>query len=127
MKLYLLTAALILAVGMTGCQPDISPSPGLGDPYPAPINDPQISVLSPDLRPWLGFHPAVVVKDGRSPMQVEVPVRNLTNKQYLIEYRMLFYNRAGQELSPVMGWEMAPLDPKQTCARSPSGGQCPRS
>jgi hypothetical protein len=98
-----------------GCKsnPDIAPSPGMGDPYVAPLNDPQISILSPELRPYLGFHPAIVTKDGERPMSVEIPVRNLTYNKYLLEYRILFYDENGRELSPVMGWEFVPMDPKQ--------------
>lgn len=109
--------ALLMALGFVaaGCQTvDTSPSPGLGDPYPAPLNDPQIAVLSPDLRPWLGFHPAIVIDDDERPMAVEVPVRNLTDRQYLIDYRILFYGADGAEQTPVMGWRMAALEPKQT-------------
>jgi hypothetical protein len=110
-----MTLIIIMGAALAGCQqPDISPSPGMGDPYPAPINDPQISILSPELRPWLGFHPAIVVDDPPQPLQVEVPVRNLTNNTYLIDYRILFYDAAGRELEPVMGWAMEPLRPKQT-------------
>jgi len=43
-----------------------------------------------------------------------VPVRNLTNNDYNIDYRILFYDAAGRELEPVMGWTFAPLRPKQT-------------
>jgi hypothetical protein len=107
------TIIAALAIALAGCT-NIAPSPGLGDPYPAPLNDPHISILSPELQPWLGFHPAIIVDDGRRPMQVEVPVRNLTDRQYLIEYRMLFFDEYGATLTPVMGWEMLALDRKQT-------------
>ena len=107
---------LVLACLLTaGCEaPDRSPPAGYGDPYPAPLNDPQISVLSEELRPWLLFHPAIITKDHRRPMQVQVPVRNAANRKYLIEYRILFYDENGVELSPVMGWRMAPMESKQT-------------
>lgn len=103
-----LTTALVL-----GCRTDISPSGGLGDPYPAPLNDPQISVLSPELRPWLGFHPAIIDRDIERPMYVEVPVRNMTDRQYLVDYRFLFYDANGLEVRPTMGWTMAAFEPKQ--------------
>jgi len=116
-------AWIMLSVGLlglivvcSGCETiDTSPGAGRGDPYPAPANDPQISVLNAELRPWLGFQPAVVI-DQHNPsrkMRVEVPVRNLAERQYLIEYRIMFYNENGVELEPVMGWKMVPLDPKQ--------------
>lgn len=113
MNRVLTLSVCVIATMLTGCQTDRSPSPGMGDPYPAPINDPQISVLSPDLRPWLGFHPAIVVDDGRRPLSVEVPVRNLSERQYLIDFRILFYDENNSEISPVMGWETAVLEPKQ--------------
>jgi uncharacterized protein YcfL len=98
----------------TGCEaPDRSPAPGYGDPYPAPLNDPQISVLSEELRPWLLFSPATITKGDRRPMQVQVPVRNAASRKYLIEYRILFYDENGVELEPLMGWTMVPLEPKQ--------------
>lgn len=105
---------VVMCLAIPGCKTDISPSGGLGDPYPAPINDPQITILSPELRPWLGFHPAVVVDDGSRPMQVQIPVRNLTARDYLIDYRVLFYDENGMQLEPVMGWKMEALRPKQT-------------
>ncbi len=102
-------------LGLPGCAgPPIGPSPGMGDPYPAPINDPQISVLSADLRPWLAFHPARLEYDGKRPLQVEVPVRNMADRRYLVEYRILFFDAADLELRPTMGWRSAVLLPKQT-------------
>jgi hypothetical protein len=98
-----------------GCQapPDTSPSPGMADPAPAPFNDPQISVVSPELRAWLGFQPAIITQDGERPMQVEVPVRNLTGNLYLIDYRFIFRDSEGRQLEPVMGWRLQALEPKQ--------------
>ncbi len=106
-------AALVCSALVLGCRADLSPSPGLGDPYPAPLNDPQISVLSPELRPWLGFHPAIIVDDRARPYRVEVPVRNMTDRQYLVDYRFLFYDEDGMEVTPTMGWEMIPMEPRQ--------------
>ncbi len=109
------TITLIALLGLlTACRTDISPSGGIGDPYPAPINDPQIAILSPELRPWLGFHPAIIEDDGERPMHVQIPVRNLTDRDYLIDYRVLFYDEGGVQLEPVMGWKMEALRPKQT-------------
>ncbi len=106
---------LVWILSLLGCRTDPSPSPGYGDPYPAPLNDPQITVLSPDLQRWLGFHPAIVLpSDGERSMRVEQPVRNMSDRQYLIEYRILFYDAHGFEMAQAMGWQMVPLDPKQT-------------
>ena len=102
-----------------GCQqPDLGPAPGMGDPYPAPMNDPQITVLAQDLRPWLGFHPAIVVEGGNGTMNVQLPVRNLSERQLLVDYRILFYDGNGVELEPPMSFRMIALGPKQTVRMS---------
>ena len=112
----LLACLVLITVLPAGCdQPaDISPGAGMGDPYPAPLNDPQISILAPDLRQWLAFHPATVVSDGDRPMHVQVPVRNLAEKKYLVDYRFIFYDANGMQMDPIMGWSMVALRPKQT-------------
>src|SRR5687768_11372860 len=89
--------ALMFMAGLmllsAGCQspPDTSPSAGQGDWYPAPTNDPQISVVSPELRDVLWFQPAIVTNDGQRPMVVEVPMRNVTTQKYLVEFRIIFF------------------------------------
>ena len=40
-------------------------------------------------------------------------MRNLTERQYLVEYRYLWFDRDGKQLEPIMGWTFANLDPKQ--------------
>jgi hypothetical protein len=109
-------AAVCLACALVagGCEaPDKSPSGGVADPYPPPINDPQVSILAPEIREWLGVQPAIVTDDGQRPMHVEVPVRNMSDRMYLLDYRFLFYDAAGRELQPVMGWTPANFQPKQ--------------
>jgi uncharacterized protein YcfL len=115
-RIRALAALLFASLLILGCEQPVNtaPSPGLGDAYPAPLNDPQISVLAPDLQQWLAFHPATVVDDGEQPMQVQVPVRNLSTHKYLIDYRILFYDANGIELEPAMGWKMEALLPKET-------------
>jgi hypothetical protein len=112
--------ALMLMAGLmlfsSGCQstpPDTSPSAGVGDWYPAPMNDPQISVVSPELRDVLWFQPAIVTNDGQRPMVVEVPMRNVTTEKYLVEFRIIFFDEHDRQLNPVMGWEFMPVLPKQ--------------
>ena len=107
------TSSLLLAgLLLVGCQKTIAPSAGLGDPYPAPMNDPQITVLSVELRPWLRFHPARISSEPARPMQVEVPVRNITETEYLIDYRVLFFDANDLELDAT-DWRMVALRPKQ--------------
>ncbi len=106
-------AGLLACLLTAGCQPDIAPRPGLGDPIPPPYNDPQIAVLSPALQPWIRFHSAIITDEEGVPLQVEVPVRNLTDRLYLIDYRFIFFDRRGRELES-FGWQMQELRPKQT-------------
>jgi len=105
----LLTAHLPLA----GCQTDPSPSPGIPDPAAPPSNNPQITVLDPNLQRGLGFGQAVVVPSGAGPMRVQVEMRNLSNYEYLVDYRFLFYDAQGLELQPTMSWRSTSLLPKQ--------------
>jgi len=105
---------IFLSFLLAACEaPNPAPAAGLGDSYPAPLNDPQISVLSADLRGWLHFSPAVVVRDDGRPLEVQVPVRNIAERQYNIDYRILFYDVNGAEVEPTMGWAFVSLQPKQ--------------
>ncbi len=108
-----LVIAVSLALSLAGCKADTSPGAGRGDAYPAPMNDPQISVLDPKLREWIAFQTAVITKDGERPMTVQVPARNLTERVYEIEYRCLFFDEHGRQIQPVMGWRFVSLDPKE--------------
>lgn len=121
-----ITAALPLAL-LIGCQTKYgAPSAGLGDPWPAPLNDPQITVLSSELRQWLRFHPARIDRDPQRPMQVEVPVRNISDRQYLIDYRILFFDGDDLEVKPTMGWRFLAIDANQT-ARLTAGAMSPEA
>ncbi len=112
---HILFTSLLTGLALLGCQePNLAPSYGMGDPYPAPLNDPQISLLPPELQKWIAFHPAIVTDDGEAPMQVEVPLRNMTDRQYLLDYRFLFYDENNRALEPEMGWTMVALRPRQT-------------
>ncbi len=107
--------ALLAAAALwsAGCAHDISPRPGLGDPVPPPFNSPEISILDGQLQGVLAFQPAMIERDDGRPMQVQVPVRNVTDVLYLIDYRFIFYDEDWMELEPVMGWRFQELRPKQ--------------
>ena len=47
-------------------------------------------------------------------MTVQVPVRNLADRQYLVDYRIVFFDEHDLQLEPAMGWRMVALQPKQT-------------
>lgn len=106
---------LALLLTSAGCQErasDPSPNPGLADPVPAPYNSPDITVIDEDLHQWLGFHPAVVVRSRQQPLSVEVPVRNVADDQYIVQYRFIFFDETGSVIEPAMQWDRAILEPK---------------
>jgi len=113
LTLSVVCAAAFVFTTLTGCQVDRSPGAGMADPYPAEVNDPRITVLAPDLRPWIGFQDIRVDSNDDKPLSINVPVRNLTERQYLIDYRFLFYDEDGMQISPAMSWHMVALEPKQ--------------
>ena len=125
MSLCMKMIPVLLLVIVAGCQSQHgAPASGLGDPWPAPVNDPQITVLSPDLQQWLRFHPARIEQDPDRPMQVAVPVRNLADRRYLVNYRITFYDADDIEVTPTMGWRLEAIDAKQT-SRMTAGAMSP--
>ena len=108
----MLSAAFCVATGCQERASDPAPNPGLADPVLSPYNDPDIAVIDEDLHQWLGFHPAVVVRRQGQPLSVEVPVRNVADDQYIVQYRFMFFDETGSMLEPEMQWDRAVLEPK---------------
>ncbi|HMN95176.1 MAG TPA: DUF1425 domain-containing protein [Phycisphaerales bacterium] len=108
-----LAAVTSVLLGAVACTTSPDPSPGRPDPYPAPGNNPKISVLDPNLQRGIAFQTATELPPGAAPLTVQVPVRNLSNFEYLIDYRFLFYDADGLELAPAMSWRALSLLPKQ--------------
>ncbi|HWB19935.1 MAG TPA: DUF1425 domain-containing protein [Phycisphaerales bacterium] len=114
-NVFSLLAILLAAFAFSACRSsDISPSPGEPDPIPAPENDPVISILVPELRPWLGFHPAIITHEPGRNLHVETPMRNMTYQRHFLQYRYLFYNTSNVEVGPTMPWTRIYAEPKQT-------------
>ncbi|MCP3905848.1 MAG: DUF1425 domain-containing protein [Planctomycetes bacterium] len=112
----LFTGLLASTSGLVGCEtppPNVAPVAGLPDPVPDPYNNPQVMLMDPDLQSLLAFPPAVVFNDPGRVMEVEQPVRNFTTETLLVDYRIVFYDDRGREVSPVMDWEFAPIRSKQ--------------
>lgn len=110
--LTVLLAAAALSLG--ACQKPNNPAPnaGLLDPVPAPANNPQVSLGSPELTQLLGFEPGIVERRNGL-LHVAVPMRNLTNNRYTLDYRFFFYDEDGIEVGPQMGYQEIILDPKE--------------
>lgn len=111
--LFALLATGALAT-LGACQKTLDPSPnaGLLDPVPAPANNPQVSLGSPELAQLLGFEPGISERRNGL-LHVAVPMRNLTNNRYTLDYRFVFYDENGMELTPQMGYQEIILDPKE--------------
>lgn len=107
-----LLATACAAALLSACATDPAPSPGAPDPS-LPNNNPQISVLDPNLQRGIGFGQTVVIPSGATPMKVQVEMRNLSNYEYLVDYRYLFYDAQGIQLEPAMSWRQVSLLPKQ--------------
>ena len=116
MNLKPLLAALLasaLAAGLVGCaKSNPNPNAGLLDPVPAPGNNPQVSLGSPELQQLLGFESAITERRSGL-LHVAVPMRNLTNNRYTLDYRFIFYDENGVEVGPEMGYQEIILDPKE--------------
>lgn len=98
---------------VAACATSPDPSPGMPDPFPAPGNNPKISVLDPNLQRGIGFQTVTEIPPGAAPLTIQVPVRNLSNYEYIIDYRFLFQDASGLQLEPVMSWRSVTLLPKQ--------------
>jgi hypothetical protein len=83
--------------------------PGCGATGDAPV-----TVLTPELRPWLEVEPPVVTRDDRRRLAIEVGVRNRAAREQLLEYRVLFQDRAGRDREPAMAWTMVGTGPPDT-------------
>lgn len=103
-----------LALSLVACTTPSDPSPnaGLLDPVPAPANNPQVSLGSPELQQLLGFEPGISERRNGL-LHVAVPMRNLTNNRYTLDYRFVFYDENGMEVGPQMGYKEIILDPKE--------------
>ena len=58
--------------------------------------------------------------DADRPMSVEVPVRNLADQRYDVDYRIRFYDENDLEVPPTMGWRLLTIEPKQIARFSAS-------
>lgn len=104
-----LVAALLPLVGCANPRPN----PAQPDPFPPPINNPRVNVVSPQLERGIGVQEATVIPAGPGPMRVQVPVRSLTDGTYMLDYRFVFFDENGFVLTPQMGWTMVRMLPRQ--------------
>lgn len=113
-KTSLIALLGVAALSLGACQKSVDPSPnaGLLDPVPAPANNPLVSLGSPELAQLLGFEPGIVERRNGL-LHVAVPMRNLTNNRYTLDYRFFFYDENGMEVGPQMGYQEIILDPKE--------------
>ncbi len=104
-------AAFAAALTLTACES--TPPVAAGDPVT--IADPRLSVLDPVGQSLLRFQAPVVVDRPGQPLQVQVPVTNVSGRDtYYADYRFIFFDADGLQLEPVQGWEFLNFDPGQS-------------
>ncbi|MCA9292663.1 MAG: DUF1425 domain-containing protein [Phycisphaerales bacterium] len=114
MKRTIATGLSLLSLALLGACQTTTPYPNAGrpDPVMAPANNPRITVIQPELMELLGFDAPIVTKDqGR--LRVAVPVRNLTDTRYTLDYKFTFYDEVGREVRPLFGYQEMILDAKE--------------
>ncbi len=102
---------LVMALALPACQSSTAPHVGAGDPVPAPANNPNILLQTKDLQKSLGFD-RVIESDDDGLLTVTVPVRNLSDHHYYLDYKFAFYDKAGREVKPMMGWKEIVIPPR---------------
>ncbi|MDB5297601.1 MAG: hypothetical protein JWO31_3584 [Phycisphaerales bacterium] len=88
-----LSAALAVA-GLSGCQQE-APVTGRAETY----DYPWLTVGSTDLRANTRVGDAKRTRDESGILYVSVPVRNTSDKQLYVDYRVTFVDRDGRQLS----------------------------
>ncbi len=112
---YLFTGlGIAIMTSLIGCQTSEHPYPNAGrpDPVMAPGNNPRISVIQPELMELLGFDAPIITRES-SMLRVAVPVRNLTNTRYTLDYKFTFYDEHGREVTPAFGYQEMILGAKE--------------
>jgi hypothetical protein len=91
-------AAAVMLAGVVSCNNMVTdPIEGRQDVYHA--GDPtQVFLDSTDLRNDTAFDTPVVTRDANGLLHVTVPIRSVINKQLYVEYRVVFFDHAGQEI-----------------------------
>lgn len=110
-------AAISLLAGvsvLTGCKAPSDPRPyaGRADPIAAPDNNPRIIMSHPELINSLGFDSPIVSRPNDI-LTVAVPTRNLGDERYILDYRFVWYDVNGYELTPAMSWREVVIEPKE--------------
>ena len=104
---------LALLAALPACQSkSTAPHTGQPDPVAAPANNPNIELMSGDLQRSLGFDSPIVADDDGL-LTVTVPVRNLSDNRYQLDYKFIWYGAQGREAKPLMGWKEISLGPRE--------------
>lgn len=105
------TLAIALAAALcVGCQADTEPiagSPDDTDLYP------RVTLTSRSLQEAIGVGAPVESQTAVGNLRVLLPVRARTSDQAHVEYRIIWFDRAGQIVRPGMTWTPKRFEPKQ--------------
>lgn len=104
--------ALSAVLAVLGCQsPSTAPYAARPDPEQPPYSNPRVQLISGDLVRSLGTEKPIVTRDDDL-LMVTVPLRNLSDNNYYLDYKYVFYDSKGREVRPAMGWKEIVLPPR---------------
>ncbi len=104
----------LMITGFTGCSKPDDPVMAPGTPAldPIPTSEYPRIVLHGLLEKELVYDdPVEVAATGRSPMQIRVPLRSVSHKVEIIEYRFVFYGPQLEQTS-TGAWHTVTLPPR---------------
>jgi uncharacterized protein YcfL len=107
----LLAAGLIATCLLSvGCNTDTSV---IGGEYDTARSYPNITLSQPTLADALGFQEPSVTRTPNNLMHVTLPVRALSNQELHVEYKVNWFDAAGQPILPETSWVSLRLEPRQ--------------
>ena len=104
-----MTPALLLLASGSGCQDSDRPIPGRGEVY----EQPWLTVGSSGLRHDTRIGDASRKLDESGILHVAVPIRNVTDEQLYVEYRITFVDATGGTVNHIGPTTLA-IPPRQT-------------
>ena len=109
---HILAAGLITTLGIfaVGCNTDTSV---IGGKYDSARSYPNITLSQPALADALGFQEPSVTRTANNLMRVTLPVRALSNEDLHVEYKVNWFDGAGQPILPDTSWATLRLEPRQ--------------
>ena len=102
-RIFPLLVLAPMALVLSGCT---DPIPAYDDPI---VEYPQVHVDSYSLQNSIRVHKPIVTRFGAGQLQVDVPIRNLTDSDLSVDYIYYFMNNRGIQIGdPVVAYQRIP-------------------